>query len=258
MQVYLDAVFLLNGIVDLLLLLGTNRMTGFPPGLKRTIPGAVLGGLYGSLCMIPGLGFLGNNLWRIIFFGLISMVSFGINGTALRRGAIFFLLSMALGGITAGAGVHDFLAVCLCAGLVHLLCSAGFSGGQTGRSYVPVELNWNGRHVSLLALNDTGNTLRDPLTGEQVLVCGADVGAELLGLPESSFLNPVALLSAGSVPGLRLIPYYSVGQPCGMMAILRLKNVRIGATTMDPLVAFAPHRIGSNDAFRMLTGGMLS
>lgn len=258
MQVYLDAVFLLNGIVDLLLILGTNRLTGFPPNFKRAVPGAVLGGIYGSLCLIPGLHFLGSILWRIVFLGLIGMISFGLDRTLLRRGAIFLLLSMALGGIAAGAGARDFLAVCLCAGLVGVLCTVGFGGGQIGRSYVPVELNWKGRTVKLLALEDTGNILRDPLTGEQVLVCGADVGAELLDLPESSFSNPVTLLTDGIIPGLRLIPYHSVGQPCALMAVLRLKNVRIGPVTQDPLVAFAPHRIGSGEEFRMLTGGTRS
>ena len=257
MQVYLDGVFLLNGIVDLLLILGTNRLTGFPPDLKRALSGAILGGIYGSLCVIPGLRFLGSALWRIVFLGLISLVSFGMDRTALRRGAIFLLLSMALGGVAAGAGARDFVAVCLCAGLIRILCAVGFGSGQISGPYISVELHWKGSTVKLLALQDTGNILKDPLTGEQVLVCGADVGAELLGLPESSFENPVALLTDGMIPGLRLIPYRSVGQSCGMMAVLRLHNVKIGAAVQDPLVAFAPHRIGDGEGFRMLTGGMM-
>ena len=120
-----------------------------------------------------------------------------------------------------------------------------------------MELNWQGRCVRVLALQDTGNTLRDPLTGEQVLVCSADVGAELLGIPEGRFSDPVSLLASAVLPGLRLIPYSAVGQPAGLMAALRLKNVRIGGVNRDPLVAFSPQRIGSGEEYRMLTGGIL-
>lgn len=258
MQVYLDGVFLLNGIVDLLLILGTNRLTGFPMDLKRAIPGAVLGGLYGCMCLIPELRFLNSMLWRLVFFGLMTAVAFGVNAAALRRGAILLLLSMALGGIAAGAGARDFAAVCLCAALVVALCNVGIGGHGLGRSYVPVELDWQGNTVKLLALNDTGNTLRDPLTGEQVLVCGADVGAELLNLSEKAFADPAELLTKRKIPGLRLIPYHCVGQPCGIMAVMRFKNAKIGGTVQDPLVAFAPYRIGSGEGYRMLTGGLYS
>lgn len=258
MQVYLDAVFILNFLVDLLLVLGTNRLTGFPPELKRAVCAAALGGIYGGLCILPELFFLSGFLWRTVFFGLISVAAFGYGRDGWRRGAIFLLLSMALGGIATGAGVRDFAAVSLCAALVAILCAIGSTGGSAGRICVPVELNWQGRKVKLLALRDTGNTLRDPVTGEQVLVCGADVGEELLGLPESSFLNPAAMLTSGTVPGLRLIPYHTIGEPSGLMIALRLKNVRIGKSLRDPLVAFAPHRIGNGENYRMLTGGMFS
>lgn len=258
MRVYLDAVFILNALVDLLLILGTNRLTGFPVNLRRAIPAAILGGIYGAICLIPALRFMGNFLWRMVFFGLMSVAAFGYNRSACRRGAIFLLLSMALGGVAAGAGVRDFAAVCFCAILVALLCRVGFGGQQIGRTYVPVELCWGGKSLKVLALQDTGNLLRDPLSGEQVLVCGADVGEELLDIPEERFSDPAKLITEGTVPGLRLIPYHTVGKAGGLMAVVRLKNVRLGDSVQDPLVAFAPHRIGGREGYRMLTGGMYS
>ena len=257
MRVYMDGVFLLNVIVDLLLILGTNRLTGFPADIKRAIPGAVLGGIYACVCLVPGFLFLGNLLWRVVFFGIISVIAFGFGLGALRRGTIFFLLNMALGGIVSGIHAKDFPAVCFCAGMVCILCRIGF-GGHFGRFHVPVELNWQGRRIKLFALYDSGNILTDPVTGEQVLVCGADVGAQLLNLPEEAFQDPVGLIAKGDIPGMRLIPYRSVGQPLGMMAVVRLQNVNIGGTVRNPLVAFAPHRIGTGETYRMLTGGMYS
>lgn len=256
MQVYLDTVMILNFVVDFLLLLGTNALSGFPPGYRRSAAAAALGGIYAGICLLPGFHFLGSTLWRLVFLGLMAVAAFGMNHSAMHRGAVFVLLSMALGGIASGIELADFWALCVCAVLLWALCRIGFHGQALGREYVPVELNWNGKQVKLMALKDTGNTLRDPLTGESVFVCGADVGEELLGLPRSSFSDPASTLASGAVPGMRLVSYHAVGQPGGMMLALRLKNVKIGEQLSDPLVAFAPQEIAKGEVYRMLTGGM--
>lgn len=256
MLVYLDVVMLLNFLVDFLLILGTNRLTGYPPGATKAAAASVLGSIYAAACLLPEVRFLGNGWWRMVFLGLMAVLAFGWNWSGLRRGAVFVLLSMALGGIAGGVRVRHFSAICLCTLLLWLLCRVGFGGQLGGREYVPVELNWQGKRLRVLALQDTGNTLRDPLTGEAVLVCGADVGEELLRLPREAFQDPAETIASGILPGLRLIPYRAVGQPAGLLLALRLKDVKIGEKTVNPLVAFAPQEIAKGEAYRMLTGGM--
>ena len=94
MVIYADVVMLLNFAVDFLLLLGTNRLTGYPPTLKRLSLAATLGGLYGGMCILPGFAFLGNTAWRLVFLGLMALIAFGCNESALRRGVLFVFLSM--------------------------------------------------------------------------------------------------------------------------------------------------------------------
>ena len=256
MLVYLDMVMLLNFLVDFLLILGTNRLTGYPADGIHAAAASLLGGAYAAACMLPGFSFLGNLWWRIVFLGLMAVTAFGWKKGAVRRGAVFLLLSMALGGIAGGVRARDFPAVILCAVLLWLLCRMGFGGQFGSREYIPVELTWQNRKIRLLALHDTGNTLRDPLTGESVLVCGADVGEELFQLPRSAFLDPAGTVAAGVLPGVRLIPYRTVGQPGGMLLAMRLKDVKIGQRKHSPLVAFAPHEIAKGEDYRMLTGGI--
>lgn len=255
MLVYLDLVMILNFLVDFFLILGTNRLTGYPPGPGRAAVASVLGSIYAAACLMPGFQFLGNVLWRMVFFVLMSVQAFGWNVGAIRRGAVFVLLSMALGGMAGGVRLKHFPAIALCALLLWLLCRIGFGGQFGNREYVPVELNWQGRTLRLMALRDTGNTLRDPLTGESVLVCGADVGEELLRLPRSAFQDPAGIVAADLLPGMRLIPYRAVGQPGNMLLALRLKNVKIGDQRVSPLVAFAPQKLANGEEYRMLTGG---
>lgn len=257
MRVYGDLVFLLNFLVDLLLLLGTNRLAGYPMGLRRAAVAAGLGGLYGGMCVMPGFSFLGNPLWRLVSLSLMAAVAFGWNRSALQRGAVFVLLSMALGGIALGLGNGTFWMLVLSAGMVWLLCRVSFRGSLGVREYVPVELCWQGRSMSLIALRDTGNTLRDPLTGEQVLIAGADVARELLGLTEQQLCHPVETLASKVLPGMRLVPYRAVGQPGGMLLAVRFQDVKVGNHTGNYLVALAPQVLGRGEVYRMLTGGVV-
>lgn len=255
MRVYLDLVVLLNFLVDFLLILGTNRLAGFPPGCYRAALAALLGGIYGGVCLMPGFYFLGNTFWRLVSLVLMALIAFGVNRSAVQRGAVFVLLSMALGGIATGLGRGSFWMIVLAAGGTWLLCRVSFRGQLGQKEYVPVELSWGGRKIKLLALRDTGNTLRDPISGEQVLVAGADIGMELVGLTEQQMQNPVEAM--GEVPGMRLIPYHAVGQPGGMLLALRFQNAKIGNTYENPLVAFAPEVLARGEAYQMLTGGAI-
>ena len=144
--------------------------------------------------------------------------------------------------------------VCLFA--VLLLCMFGFRGVPGSREYVPVELNWKGRREELLALRDTGNTLRDPVTGQSVLIVDAAAAWHLLGLTRQQLQKPVETVAAGEFPGLRLIPYSTVGQSNGMLAALRMENVRIDQWRGSTLVAFAPAGLDAEGGYRALTGGV--
>lgn len=256
-MVYLDLVLLLNFLVDFLLLLGTNRLTGYSPGYGRAAFAAALGAVYAAGCLLPGFAFLGNFFWRCVSLALMALIAFGMNQSALRRGAVFTLLSMALGGIAMGVSDDRFGMLILCAGLLWLLCRVSFRGSIGSREYVPVELSYGDKKTSLIALKDTGNTLKDPLTGEQVLVAGSDMGMELLGLTEDQLKHPVETVASADISGLRVIPYHAVGQPGGMLLAFRFRGARIGNTYADPLVAFAPEEIGRGDVYRMLTGGVI-
>lgn len=256
LRVYLDLAVLLNSAVDFLLLMGTNALAGFPSGWKRNLLAAALGGLYGGICFLQGFRFLGNSFWRMVFLGLMAAVAFGWNRSSLKRTGIFLLLSMAMGGIALGFGQGRFTTLVLSALVLWLLCRLAFGGKVGQRSYVPVTIVHEGRQVSMLALEDTGNTLRDPLTGEGVLVVSADAAEKLTGLTKKQLAVPLETLAAGALPGLRLIPYHAVGQRAGLLLALRFENVRIGSRKQAALVAFAPEGLGEGTMYQALTGGL--
>lgn len=257
MSVYLDLVMGLNFVVDLLLLLGTNRLSGFPAGWSRVLPAAALGSIYAGACMLPAFRFLGNGLWRIVSLGLMGVIAFGMNRSAVKRSGIFLLLAMAMGGIAAGMGRSDFGMLVVSAIVVWLLCKVGFGNRIGGREYVPLTIRSENASVSLTALKDTGNTLRDPITGEQVLVIGPEYARILTGLTEKQLSSPMETMLSGTVPGIRLIPYRAVGQPGSMLLAKRFDNVTVGNQKGSALVAFAPEPIGKGEVYQALTGGAI-
>ena len=257
MAIYLDLVMVLNFLVDFLLLMGTNRLSGFPPGRLRCAGASLLGAVYGGACLLPGFRFLGNLLWRTVSLCLIGAMAFGWDRSAWKRGAVFVLLSMALGGIALNFGRQDFLALVAAAGLCWLLCRISFDGGTGNREYIPVTLHYAGKSASILALRDTGNTLRDPITGEQVLVVSGEVAQRLTGLSQMQLQHPLETLAQRPVPGLRLIPYRAVGQSGGMLLALRMDQVKIGSRQQSAIVAFAAEGLGQGSMYQALTGGTI-
>lgn len=246
MPVYLDVLVILNFLVDLLLLVGTNRLSGYPTNIKGAVLAAVLGGIYGGVCVLPEMQFLAHTFWRIVMLSLMAFLAFGRD--CLRRGILFVILSMALGGVAVGLSGGSFWTLSLSALAVCMMCLLGFRG-RVGAEYLSVELE--GLHLT--ALKDTGNTLTDPITGQQVMVVSAQVGTRLLGLSQRELEDPIRALE--KVSGGRLIPYHAVGKSA-MLLTKRYENVTIGNWKGSCLVAFAPNEIGQGRPYEALTGGI--
>lgn len=255
MAVYLDLVMLLNFLVDFLLLLGTNRLSGFPAQPWRCGIAALLGAVYSGACLLPGFRFLGNLLWRCVSLCLMGSLAFGWNRSAFKRSGVFLLLSMAMGGIALSLGRGDVLSLVFCAVVCLLLSLVSFGGQIGGREYVPLKITHGDCSASLIALKDTGNTLKDPVTGAPVLVISPEASQQLTGLTRAQLQHPLETLMLRPVPGLRLIPYRSVGNPGGFLLAKRFEDVTIGDRKQSALVAFAAEGLGKGELYQALTGG---
>lgn len=251
MPLYVDVLFLLNFLVDWLLLMATDRLCGQPGRVLRAAVGALVGGIYGCACVIPGMMFLAGTAWRMCVLVGMGVISFGWNRDAIRRCVLFVLLSMALGGVAQGINV-GFWTVGLSAVGILGMCFFGFRR-KIGAEYVPVEMNgWDGS-VHFVALRDTGNQLVDPLTGKRIMVVSPKVASRLTGMHREVFTDPAALPE--KYPGIRLISFQTVGCRGGLLAVKRFENVKIGHWKGSCLVAFAPNELGKQ--YDALTGGTL-
>lgn len=251
---YLDVLWTLNFIVDLLLLIATNRLSGYPTVIVRVVFSAVLGGFYGSVCVLPGWSFLARTPWRLVFLLSMGWIAFGLTKDSLRRSVLFVLLSMALGGIALGMGRSGFLPTLLSAASVCFLTIFGLRG-KYGNRFIPVKIIYNGKCHHFTAMIDTGNTLTDPITGEKVLVVSSGVGKRLLGLQPTTFADPIKAMEY--IQGGRLVPFHTIGNEGGMLVAKRFQDVTIGKWHGNCLIAFATQELGRGEAYEALAGGII-
>ncbi len=257
MTVYLDVVIFLNFTVDLLLLVGTNRLAGYPQRWGRLLLSAALGGVYAGVCLLPGFRFLGNTLWRVVFLLMMGVIAFGCSAGTLRRCILFSILSMALGGVAMGLNAKGFWETVFSCALLCFACLLGFGGKAGAKKYQQIKLRHKGKSMDLIALTDTGNLLCDPITGQSVLILSADVASELVGLSREQLRSPLETIESACIHGLRLIPYQTVGSGSEMLLALRLDWVKIGNWQGSCIAAFSPEKLDKEGAYQALTGGMV-
>ena len=281
--IYVDTLFLLNAIIDYLLLLSAARLAGEPLRRLRFALGAVLGGLYAVALFLPGLGFLANPLCRLASALLMLLLAYGGGRRLLRQGLLFLLLTCALGGgvvaigllgqggLTLGNGVFYsgldlktvLLSAAVCYGVLTVVFRRLAAHTSLSGELVKVRLSLLGRQLELTALVDTGNTLTDPVSGRPVMVAE---GESLAGLfprerrPDSADLRDPAggleRLGRGEWRGrFRLLPYRSVGMDRGLLLAVRVDEAVLGDRRQGPiLVALSPTPVSDGGGYRALIG----
>ena len=101
--VYLDKVFLLNLLIDYILLLTTARLAGMPLQRIRLLLCAAGGAFYASATFLPGCGLLMQPLLRITAGIVMALAAYWPLHRPWRLVCLFMLLSAAMGGLVLAA-----------------------------------------------------------------------------------------------------------------------------------------------------------
>lgn len=254
MKSYAGIVMLLNMAVQFLLLIGTNRLFRRSSEWLSALPGSAAGGLYAGMCLLPQFRLLSGSGCHFLLLVGIGLLTFGFNTEGVRRIGVYILLNMALEGIIVGLGADSLWHCALAVAVLGVLCGVGFKGKRERENFIPVELCYAGKQVQVTALRDTGNMLTDPMTGQTVLVVSPSVACQIAGLTRQQLRSPLDAMVSAHIPGLRLIPYRTVGQGSAFLLALRMQ-VRLGDRNEKSLVAFAPEEFGKGNTYQALTGG---
>lgn len=275
MTVYVELLFGLNTIINYLMLRGSAAIGGSPAKFGRLLAAAALGGGYAVAAVV--LDGLQSVLWQGFFAGMMLVIAFGWKRSTVKLGLFFFALSFALGGavlllvqwvepdclILGGRAYYalSMPALLLVAGAGYGLAALVLSGcgTHTGGDLISMGVSLGDRSTSLRALRDTGNVLRDPVSGQPVLVADSEAVKRLLpALQTEHCQNPVEGMQwlSAEYPSLRfrLVPYRSVGVDHGMLLAVRAKCCWKG-NHCATLVACSPTPVSSDGRFEAIWGG---
>lgn len=245
-------VFLLGCLVNFLLILAVRQMHTNESTILRLVLASTLCALGGVLLLRLSLkGYL-NLIFGCGVILLSGMTAFGWHLASFRCCAMFLLLRLAVAGALDPLAILQPWPLLLASMLLLFLCVADIQG--VFGNLIPIELSYGTNHIALTALRDTGNTLRDPVSGRPVLILGADAAENLTGLTINQLRNPVDTM--GTLPGLRLIPYHTINGG-GMLLALQLPKVCVGGRCRSALVAFAPEILSKEGRFQALAGGII-
>ena len=280
--VYLDSVFLLNTLVDYLLLLATAQLAGMPLQRRRLLLCALLGGFYAAVVLYPWAAWLGKYCFRLMMGGLLALLAFWQLQRRWHMVVLFYLVSGTLGGILLVLGMvtgnNQSLVGQLCFARISwamlLGCTLVFYlllrllfhqiARHGGSELMRIKISMNGEEKELVALHDTGNTLRDPINGQPVLVVEREAikglwsreTGEIIDSAISAELAMAGLHSAGLGVGFTLLPFRSVGVSSGLLLATRSDYIKVGrATYPRAWVALSAGPISENGTYCALWGG---
>ena len=280
MTVYADVLFSLNACINYLMLLISARVAGAQICRIRLAAAAALGGVYAVAALLPGCACLQSGWMKALMWAAMLVLAFGASKKTVRLALLFLASSFAFGGVVyalvglLGTGVMllpggtfypvSAGALLTLAGVTYLLSWLVFSrlGEHSGGQIVTITLTLGAHMVTVRALRDSGNTLKDPITNEPVLVADWQTAKQLLpeeNLQQAEFLNPAALMQRLSERAptlrLRLVPYRAVGTQAGLLLAVRCTAQQAGRKQRPALVAFSPTAVSDAGNYEALTGG---
>lgn len=281
--IYADGIFLINTLVDYLIILITGRIAGIPLLRKRFFFAALLGGLYGAAAVVPGLNALLSIPVKFLIWMLMALTAYGFSRNWIKLTLLSGIVSCALAGTVFAAGFllkrNPMMNPCflpetcrvllLCGVCGCILCTALFQTcihSKIEGLTIPLEVSIGGKCLPLTALLDTGNQLRDPATGQPILVVSPDALRSVLPPQLSELLSSDRLERASDLPEQirvtapelcpRLIFYRALGVPSGMLLTVRADWIRVNNTVYPQAsVAIAPFDLGLG--YSALWGGTL-
>lgn len=237
--VYLDVFFMINFIMDYMIILITSRIAKVKKKRIRQLAGAGCGALYSVIVIKP----LTNHLFKItlvniLIAALMVLISFGFTSASvyIKNAFLLFVVSFTMSGIinylyystVIGKYVRNVLSgnsnkvvnarkFILVSVLAYILLSAIvriiFSVRKDMELYYDVKITFRGKSVVVRGLYDTGNGLTEPVSGKMVHIA------------EYKILKPLLEGDEKAKENIYVIPFHSIGEEDGIMYGIRMDEM---------------------------------
>lgn len=256
--IYLDVVFIINFVMDYLILWATAKFTGFTSNMKQLLLASLIGALYSLAIFLPLLHYAFTFLMKLLvsmvmvyvafyplrwkkylqILGYFYLVACTAGGAML--GSIYFInnnksVITALNGVIIGSINIKYTFLMAAMGATVLV---GLFGAKVLRKnflnsimQIPIIIRIGAKRFTVKALVDTGNSLKDPISGTPVIVTELNVLGEVFPpdvkqrWEEDTELDinilTEKLADTPLANRIRVIPFSSVGNKKGMLMGIR-------------------------------------
>ncbi len=272
MTIYADMLFLVNFIINLILLKLCSLLVKTSPSTPRLTFASAAGAVYALFMFFPNISFFYIFPFKLaISFLMIRIISPKAKLVRLVKfTAVFYLVSFTFAGVllmliylsSSSPALNPVMqngifyfdipmrsllpASALSYGII-VLSQAIFKRNKTiGIRSLKIILS--GRECTVPALSDTGNLLKDPISRVPVIIAEQKFIINLFpdGIPSVENAETSNLR-------LRLIPYTSLGNQGGMLTGFIPDEVRIdGHKASRVIVAISPDALSKEDEYNAL------
>lgn len=292
MTIYLDVVLLENLCMNYIILFATGYLLKRRLNHIRLILSALLGGIYSILAYMEIVEAYSSFALKIVLS--IVMVYVAYYPRHLKQLAkellFFYLTSFVFGGcafallyvikpqeilIRNGSYVGTYpLKIAVLGGIVGFTITAvAFRFAKVKLSkkdmYCDITIYFGEKQISTIALLDTGNLLKDPITSMPVIVVEKELLKEIL---PDIILNNLNKIIGGDVPKeiyenenleyitkFRVIPFSSIGKTNGMLLGFKANKVEVyqkeeSQTIKNVIVGIYENKLSKKDQYSALIG----
>ncbi len=292
MTIYLDIVLLENLCMNYIILFATGYIMKIKMKQGKLILSSLLGGVYAVISYLEILPLYSNFSMKILLSVLMVYIAFGpkeIKKLA-KQLIIFYLISFAFGGcafallyfikpqeilMKNGVYIGTYpIKIALLGGIIGFIITyIAFRIVKTKirkkDMLYKITIKIEGKEISVNAMLDTGNLLKEPITGMPVIVVQKN---ELYSVIPEKVLNNIEELIGGENKELinnleekeyltkfRLIPFSSIGKQNGLMLGLKADEVYIELEEekerrTDVIIGIFSQALTKNNTYTALIG----
>ena len=259
MTIYLDVVIIENLIMNSIIMYATAIVTKNKIKHIRILIASLIGAIYSVVSYISNLAIFSNLFTKILLSIIMVYIAFNPKGikTLGKITLLFYLTSFLFGGVAFSMiyiikpqniimkdglflGTYPLKTIFIGAIIASIILIAGFKVVKNKISkkdmFCNINIKIQGKEKNIKVMIDTGNLLKDPISGMPVIVIEH---TELYDILPKELLNNLEKILGGDLesipenikneylPKLRVIPYSSLGKQNGMLLGIKADEVKI-------------------------------
>lgn len=258
MTIYIDIILLENLCMNYIILFATAYIMKLKINHIKIVVSSTIGAIYSIMLYMQILPIYSNLIAKIVLSIVMVYIAYMPQNIKklIKQLILFYLISFAFGGcafallyfikpeniiMKNGVYIGTYpIKIALLGGIVGFVITYvafGIIKNKTSKNNIiyPLEIKINKKTISLNALLDTGNMLKDPITLMPVIVVEKE---KLYSFLPTEILNNLERIVGGDTKEIieknmeymskfRIIPYNSIGKQNGLMLGFKADNVKI-------------------------------